>query len=130
MKGYSELMKKNDIKIILAVLIIAGIFYIFNQIRINNMSRDQLYVEINVDGELYQRIKLSEEKEIRIDGTNGYNIIKIHDDGVEIVESDCPDKICVKTGFITQVGKTIVCLPHKIYIEIVGREDELDAISQ
>lgn len=123
-------MKKNDIRIILAVLIVAGLFYIINQVRINNMNTDQLYVEISVDGELYKRVNINEEEEFRIDGTNGYNIVKVHDNGVEIVEADCPDKICVKTGFIDQVGKTIVCLPHKIYIEIVGGEDELDAISQ
>lgn len=123
-------MKKNDVKIILIVLVIAGFFYIFNRIRINNINTDQLFVEINVDDELYDKVSIDEEKIIKINVENGYNIIKVHDNGVEIIESDCPDKICVNTGFIDKAGKSIVCLPHKVYIEIVGREDELDAVSQ
>lgn len=124
-------MKKNDIKIIVGVLIIAGLFYLFNQYRISKMDINNVYVEINVDGELYKKVKLNDEKEIKIEREDGYNIIRVHDNGVEMIEANCPDQICVKSGFISKVGSTIVCLPHKIYVEIVGdMEDGLDAISE
>lgn len=124
-------MKKNDIKIIVGVLIIAGLFYLFNQYRISKMDINNVYVEINVDGELYKKVKLNDEKEIKIEREDGYNIIRVHDNGVEMTEANCPDQICVKSGFISKVGSTIVCLPHKIYVEIVGdMEDGLDAISE
>lgn len=124
-------MNKNDIKIIIGVLVIAGLFYLFNQYRISRMDTDNLFVEIKVDGERYQLIKLGEEKEVKIKKEGRYNIIKVHDNGVEMVEANCPDHICTKTGFISKVGSTIVCLPHKIYIEIIGNaKEELDAISE
>lgn len=124
-------MKRNDVKIIIGVLIVAGVFYLFNQYRISKMDVNKLYVEIKVEGELYERVQLSDEKEIKIERDDSYNIINVHDNGVEMIEANCPDHVCVRTGFINKVGSTIVCLPHKVYVEIVGDvEDGLDAISE
>jgi len=38
---------------------------------------------------------------------------------VDVIEADCPDKICVKHTNIKNAGETIICLPHKLVIEIV-----------
>ena len=54
-------------------------------------------------------------------------------------EADCPDKYCVKQGKIKNVGETIVCLPHKVVVEIEKtskgidsndnkKNDEIDAV--
>ena len=37
---------------------------------------------------------------------------------IRIIESDCPDKICVKTDFIDSKSEKIVCLPKKLIVEI------------
>jgi hypothetical protein len=124
-------VKKNDFRIIIGILIIAGIFYMVNQYRISKMDPDTLFVKINVNGKLYEKVSLNEEKEFRIETEHGYNIIKVHDNGVEMLDANCPDKICVRTEFIDKAGSTIVCLPHKIYVEIISnREDEIDEISE
>ncbi len=48
-----------------------------------------------------------------------------------MTDADCPDKICIQTGEIHQVGRNIVCLPNKVHVEIVGSsEDGVDAIVQ
>lgn len=38
---------------------------------------------------------------------------------VKVSESDCPDKICMKTGFISLSAQSAVCLPNKavLYVE-------------
>jgi hypothetical protein len=55
---------------------------------------------------------------------------------VRIEESSCPDKVCVKTGWISRPGQAIVCLPHRIVVRIEGggkishdSESNLDAIT-
>ena len=47
-------------------------------------------------------------------------------------DADCPDRLCVKQGRIKKVGESIVCLPHKVVIEIVGEKEEagVDAVTQ
>ena len=37
-----------------------------------------------------------------------------------MTDADCPDKLCVKTGRISKTGETIVCLPHRVVVEIIG----------
>ena len=56
--------------------------------------------------------------------------MKIQDGQVFISEADCPDGLCVNTGKISKTGQTIICLPHKLVIEITDSEtsvsDDID----
>lgn len=45
--------------------------------------------------------------------------VEIKDRRVRISDSDCPDKICEKTGFITSPMQSIVCLPNRISVRII-----------
>ena len=69
---------------------------------------------------------LQEEQTIEI---NDSNLCRIQDGEVNMTEADCPDKLCMHQGPISISGETIVCLPNKVVIEIVGK-DEKDGGSQ
>ena len=60
-------------------------------------------------------------------------VILIKDGKVTMKEADCKDKICADHKAIEKSGETIVCLPHKVVIEIRsedGKEQELDGVTQ
>ncbi len=84
-------------------------------------------VVILLDGEEVERIRLTpnmEEKELCIDTDNGmYNIVSIAKDGVRVIEASCSDKLCIKQGRIDNPGQSIVCLPNKLVIKILGDDD-------
>ena len=46
--------------------------------------------------------------------------VEVKSGKVRISESDCHDKICEKTGFISSPMQTIVCLPNRISIRLIG----------
>ena len=73
---------------------------------------------ISYDGEDIISLKLSEDTVYRFEGSNGYNVIEIKDGRLSITEADCPDKICVKHKDIKNEGEVIICLPHKLVVEI------------
>lgn len=52
------------------------------------------------------------------DADGDYNIIEIAGDKIRMKEADCGDQICVRRGWVTKNGETIVCLPHKLVIEV------------
>ncbi len=84
------------------------------------------YAEITVDGNSYKKILLSEhsgENQIAVKTKYGYNTIEIKDDSIGIVDADCRDKICIKSGFISRAGQISVCLPHKLMIEIKSNDN-------
>jgi len=49
-----------------------------------------------------------------------YNTIAVKHNSISIKEADCPHKECVKSGWISQPGQMIVCLPLKLVISING----------
>ena len=78
---------------------------------------------IRKNGEVYDRIDLSavtKPYEIRIGNEHGYNIVLVSPGSVAVVSADCPDHICIKRGEIKTPGLPIVCLPHKLTVEIEG----------
>ena len=47
-----------------------------------------------------------------------YNKVEIKGEKIAMVAANCQDQICVHSGWISKAGQTIVCLPHKLLIEI------------
>lgn len=123
-------MKKSDFIIIIIVIILAiGIYY--GNILMNS-DYDEKYIEIYVDDELIYSSLFNDEleEEIIIDNEYGYNLIIINNGMVDMIESDCPDQVCVNAKKISNPGESIVCLPNKLIIQIIGQEEDgVDAIS-
>ena len=88
-------------------------------------------ITVTVDGRLYGTYALSNPQEIPIelDGRVA-NMVVIEAGAAHMEDADCPDKLCVHQGAISRDGQTIVCLPHKLVVEVVGGEkEEYDSIS-
>ena len=74
---------------------------------------------IKVDGKVINELSLSENAAKTVEGyQGGSNVVSIIDGKAYVSEADCPDEICVKTGGISRAGETIVCLPHRVVVEI------------
>ena len=41
---------------------------------------------------------------------------------IRIKEANCGDQVCVRRGWAKENGETIVCLPHKLVIEVQGSQ--------
>ena len=84
---------------------------------------------VTVDGELREELSLKENERVAIDTLWGFNIVETKDGQVFVTEADCRDQICVDHKKIEKVGETIVCLPHKMVVEIIGEgEAEADMV--
>lgn len=101
--------------IILSVIFISAVIMIF----VTDRPTENNLIEISQNGEIIYTIDISEEnRTIKIDSPDGgYNIIEIKDGKVRVSDADCPDKTCMKTGYLRSEGIPIVCLPHKLIIK-------------
>lgn len=83
-------------------------------------------VKISQNGMVIREIDLSKAEdqfiETKFEGRK--NIIEIKDGKIRVSDADCPDKICVNTGWLS-AGIPIVCLPNRLVIEFA--ENETDA---
>lgn len=75
-------------------------------------------VLVRVNGEHIQTYRQGEEVTYTIKSEHGENILRISKGKVWLSDADCPDKICVNTGKIQYPGQSIICLPHKVVVEI------------
>ena len=84
---------------------------------------------VTVDGEVRAELLLDETDSVEIETEWGYNIVHTEDGKAFVIVADCRDQICVDHKKIEKVGETIVCLPHKMVVEIVGEgEAEMDLV--
>lgn len=111
--------KKMWILILALVFIVcAGAF-----IALKLFAPEGSVARISVDGELLQTIDLSrvtEAYDIDIDTAYGHNTVHVEPGAISVTEADCPDGICVRQGKLTTAGVPIVCMPHRLVIEIYG----------
>ena len=74
------------------------------------------------DGQLLREIRLDEiREEFRFtvwDADGHYNIVQVEPGRICIREADCPDRLCAKHAAIRNSGETIICLPHKLIVEV------------
>lgn len=131
-------LKKGDCVLISLALIVAAIIYVAYALNqpADEVAQGESYAQIQLDGEIYKTVKLTKETQmIEIRTDRGYDILRVRDYGIEVVESDCPDKICFTYGLITKPNEEIICLPLHMLITIVSDgpsdpdPDELDAIT-
>lgn len=108
-------MKRGDWILMGGILIGAGLLFLL--IRGVFMSEGTKAV-VTLDGTVIMEQDLEEDCSIPIQTQAGYNIFQVQDGRASIAEADCRDQICVEHVAISKKGETIVCLPHKLVVEI------------
>ena len=84
---------------------------------------------ITRDGVLLEEINLNQVDAPRsfvLEDESGSNTVAVEKGRIRVSEADCPDQVCVNQGWISSEAVPIVCLPHKLMIEIVNGGGGLD----
>lgn len=85
-----------------------------------------LYAVIQNSDGFYQVLPFDEDATVTVTGSLGTNVIEVADGRVRCLESDCSNQTCVKQGWVSGRGQTVVCLPHKLIVQVVA--DPADAV--
>jgi hypothetical protein len=112
---------RKDLILILAVLVGAGL--IAGAIAL--AKKPGAYVRVEQDGKMIALYPLDEDRREVFpdrDIAEG-NVLVIEGGRVHMESASCPDKLCVKQGTRSQVGETIVCLPHRLAVTVISREE-------
>lgn len=113
-----KFFKKSDL-IIVSAIIIAGILLMIAN---NYLNKDKYgRAEIYYKSGLVKTVDLHTGEDRRFSiPQNKHVVFHLYKDGsICFEESDCPDRICIKTGELKRVGETAACLPNKIIMKIV-----------
>ncbi len=101
----------------LLLLSIASLLYLL----IGKSGTDYV-ADIFQDGILIKSVylnDLSETGTFIIEGESGcVNEVEVRPGSIAIISADCPDKLCVHQGFISDSRLPITCLPNRLVIRL------------
>ncbi len=84
------------------------------------------FAVVEVDGRKVARYSLSEDGVFEING--GRNTIEVKGGKVRMLESDCPNQLCVHQMWIDRVNQSIICLPNRVIVTIAGPDGSVDFV--
>ena len=114
-----RLIRKRDAAIIIMILLTVIICFAGYKL----FSPSGRTAVITINGKTAEKLSLTESggRDITLKEAEGI-VIEINNGRIRVKSADCPDKICVNTGYISKVGEKIVCLPKKLILEIKAEE--------
>ena len=126
-----KFIKRTDLIVVaLAVTACLIAFWVFK----TSSAKGARKAEIYYYGKLAATVDLNEAKDRTFCIPQDNDVVfHVYQNGeIEFESSDCPDKICVKTGKLSLVGQSAACLPNGIVLKIVridgGNENEPDIV--
>jgi len=109
----------DGIIVVILILLSFAPVLVFSLNRTTSSTQEAV---LSVDGKELKTFDLSDNSQsytYRYEDKDGdYNLIEVKGNRIRIKEANCGDQICVRRGWIDESGETIVCLPHKLLIEI------------
>lgn len=112
-------MNKSDLKliIILLIILISAIIIIIG----TSTKSDKAVVYHN--NELIKTIDLKINKDYIINGDNGKIKIIVNNNRIKVASENSKNHLCSKQGYISHSYESIICLPNKVVIKIIGKSN-------
>jgi hypothetical protein len=91
----------------------------------NNPGKEDVYAIIKKDDEVITSVNLTKLKKRKVIKVSGqYDEFIVADQKkICFMSANCPDRLCVKAGWISKPGQIAVCLPNRTLIKIVRNND-------
>lgn len=123
--------KKTDLITIAGILLVSLASWVLFNIYSGNQS---VKAEVYYYSELVETVDLHKPVNHTFSIKENPNVIFQVDEegGIAFIASDCPDKVCIKTGRLYRAGEYAACLPNGIIVKIVASgkpgDDDVDII--
>ena len=111
-------MKKADGIVILAVLLLAVPAALIWAAPFSRAAGQTAVVTLN-NGEA-ARIPLAGPDGDYPYGDRGQVVIRVENGRARFAASDCPDQLCVRSGWLSAPGRVAACLPNRCVLRIEG----------
>ena len=114
-------LSKKDLLLILSILVVAAVAWLV----ITNLFAPEeehiTYSEIHLGGHLAKVVPLNVDQTFSIPERPGV-VFEVRDGAIAFIQSNCPDQVCVHTGFIDSPWHFAACLPNVLLLSIQAGE--------
>ncbi|MEN6460932.1 MAG: NusG domain II-containing protein [Syntrophomonas sp.] len=113
-------MKRNDTVLLGTIILIALLCYGGLKYYQSMQETTHKIAVITQNNKVVERIDLdtvTKSREIKLRG-NYHETIRVEKGRIRFKEADCPDKICVNTGWLRKTDDIAVCIPNRVIVKI------------
>ena len=115
-----------DLLLIIVLLVLPG----WTLVRSWRARGDRPVARVYQSNRLLGSYPLDRDQTIRIgDKTGSGMVVEIRGGRIRVAESDCPKGVCKHAGWIHTPGRSIICVPNRVLIELVGERRDYDVES-
>lgn len=122
-------MTPTDRAVIILIVVLSLVGVAANSL-LPAFRQEAAHAVVRVGGEVVRNIDLTDKSvhhKIQIEGPLGVSVLQVQDGNLRMISSPCPDKLCIKQGWVHKPGAALVCVPNEISVAVEG-EQEVDAI--
>lgn len=121
-------LRRGDAIVIGAVLLTAAVLFAV-MIGLQPQNTADRFCEVSQNNQVIDRIPLGAGvAELRTVVGQYENTLEVRGDQVRFSHSNCPNQVCVQTGWISRPYQTAACLPNRVLVRIVATEGEADPL--
>ncbi|EHD9219206.1 NusG domain II-containing protein [Listeria innocua] len=128
MRQYMKMVRPFDFVIIVALILGSFLPLLLFSVAEAKNTGDEVVAIISQNGKVIREIPLTGHKgneQFTIKGKGAqYNLMEVDGERIRIKEDNSPDQVGVKMGWKSKAGDTIVCLPHKVFVEIKSTQND------
>lgn len=102
---------------------LAGIIFLGISLPFSGLgaTTEAVTANIQIAGQVVQELSLDKDGVWVIEGKGHTYTIQIKEGQIRVLAADCPDQVCVRTGFISRHRQSILCVPGQLIITLDGK---------
>ncbi|MCX7773418.1 MAG: NusG domain II-containing protein [Clostridia bacterium] len=113
--------------IIIIIIIAAALLLVLTFYEKNSVEKTAIITQNNSVLKTIRLDLLSQDLTIHYQGKYP-GTIEAKNGQIRFLHAECPDKVCVHTGWISRPGQIAVCLPAGVMIKITGKNTDMDIL--
>ena len=117
-----KILGKKDILLILFILIIAAGIWMLTIFLSTPEENEITFGLIHFQGNAVKIVPLNIDQLFYVE-ERPHIVFEVRDGAIAFVKSDCPDQVCVHTGFINSPWHVAACLPNFLILSIFTEDN-------
>ena len=120
-------MKKADIVAIAAILAAALAVFLIPAMFAPPTNGEAV---VSRGGEILAALPLGRDGVTEFAADSHPFAVEVSGGRVRVLHADCPDQVCVRSGWIRYGGQSLVCLPYRVIVELPRGKSGADAVAR
>ena len=118
-------LRRGDLWCAAAVLVTAALFLAFRAFFQPSGATAELTTPDGI-----RTLSLDKDTTLTVTGDGGIRVtVEVTDGAVRFQDSECPDRVCVNSGWLKRAGDTAACVPAGVVLRVTGTQTEVDAVA-